>query len=150
MSISSNSEFEVCDINIDSGSTESQDLEIKNDDNIWELYHYNNDHINYVHNNFIEIDKNTDEESFVMENNDPYSYFKLFITDELLSYIIEKTCIYQSHVLEKMKESNILMNSSRIKEWKGLTINELECYIGIVLWMSIHSNKDYKSNLKMI
>jgi len=107
------------------------------------MYNIYNDNIDYIDNNVMDIE--IDQPSIEIDDN-PYSYFKLFFTDILVSYIIDKSDIYQIRILEKMQEAKKLKNHSRITSWKKPSFDKFNKYLGIVLCMSIHSNSDYSSN----
>jgi len=138
----------VDDSNIDEKySASSSFVNVEDDSNnpcIWELYNPSNDHINYIQKKLVPIDNGFCNIQEI--ENDPYSYFKLFMSDKLLTYIIEKSDVYQKHCLEIMKNKNKLKKRSRILDWKKPTLQEINKYLGIILWMSIHSNSNYRNN----
>jgi hypothetical protein len=113
-----------------------------NYNSLWEVYKHNEDDIEYVGKD--SVDNDYDQPSIDIEGS-PSSYFKLIITDELLTYIVDKSDIYQKAVLEKMKQEEKLKPYSRIKCWKKPSVDELNKYLALTLWMCIHSNKDFKS-----
>lgn len=113
-------------------------------ESLWEIYDEKNDKINYIGNN--EADIEIEQPSIEVEAS-PFSYFKLFITDNLIEYIIEKSDLYQKYTLNKLKTENKVKKNSRINKWKKPSIDEFHKYLGILLWMSIHGNNDYTGNI---
>lgn len=64
----------------------------------------------------------------VLELQDPLQYFKFFMTDEILEYIVE-----ESNAFAMTKNANANENANTPL---NLTCLELKKFIGSVLWMS--------------
>jgi len=149
-----------------SGNTSSMELEENNDDyeeesenteelfdsNIWELYYENKTSDLKLLENTSDYQIIESKEVFFEANEEnPYSYFKEFFTDEIIEIIIKETELYyQDNLKERTLNENSkdkLKKFSRIKRWKTPTKESIECYLGIILWMGIHSNNNYKGKI---
>lgn len=87
------------------------------------------------------------EEEITFEAEEtPLAYFQIFMTDEILNYIAEQTNKYHKQTVEILKASDKLKKYSRILRWKEVDITDIKNYLGIILWMGIHSNKNYQGN----
>ncbi|XP_053457867.1 zinc finger protein with KRAB and SCAN domains 8 isoform X2 [Nycticebus coucang] len=63
----------------------------------------------------------------------PYDFFKFFITDDVIDYMVKETNIYASQTLQK---GNIKPHS-RLKKWYDVTSQEMERFLGVLLWMGL-------------
>lgn len=61
----------------------------------------------------------------------PYDFYKLLITDEIIQLCVTETNRYAAQ--EKVKGTR----KSRIQEWKDTTPNEMEKFIGCIMWMGL-------------
>lgn len=64
----------------------------------------------------------------------PYDFLKYFVTDEIISYMVEETNRYAFQT--KQKEN--LSSKSRLKQWKDVDVLEMEKFLGILFWMGLN------------
>lgn len=62
----------------------------------------------------------------------PYDFYKLMVTDDIISHIVLETNRYA----EQCKTRNNLPKS-RIKTWANTTSDEIERFFGIIMWMGL-------------
>lgn len=68
----------------------------------------------------------------------PYDFFNLLVTDDLLNHIVEQTNISAEEIFLSKSTSE----TSRITDWKSLTLDELKVFFGIWFHMgNIHLNR---------
>ncbi|KAL3279870.1 hypothetical protein HHI36_017376 [Cryptolaemus montrouzieri] len=73
----------------------------------------------------------TKTEYYAEYNREPYFFFKLFLTDEIIVYIVEHTNIYAQQKLAKQP-----MNpKAKSKPWFPTDCEEMERSFGIIIWM---------------
>lgn len=87
------------------------------------------------------------------QNKEPYDFFKIFITEEIIDHIVMETNRYAEQLKSKMK-----FKKSRLQWWRDTTPNEIEKFLGIILWMGLcnfpkitnywSSNIIYNNNIK--
>ena len=65
--------------------------------------------------------------------DDPLEFFELFFDESIISFIVEETNCYA----EKYLESNQLTPSSRSFNWRETNINEMKCFLGLILLQGI-------------
>lgn len=115
------------------------------DDNDWLKITDNNFNCNllyFQHEKNIEIEEEPIKNSYEeIDSNDPIEFLKLFITDEILEEIKDQTNIYASQIIIGPQTKYSL--NQRLSE---ITLDEIKVYIGITLWMGIHSNAYYQDN----
>lgn len=63
---------------------------------------------------------------------DPYDFFKLFLTDEIINLIVIETNRYGSQMKERARTLK-----SRISRWYETDDNEIETFLGLLLWMGL-------------
>ncbi|XP_012634083.1 zinc finger MYM-type protein 2 isoform X3 [Microcebus murinus] len=63
----------------------------------------------------------------------PYDFFKFFITDDVIDYMVKETNIYASQTLQK---GNVKPHS-RLKKWYDVTSQEMERFLGVLFWMGL-------------
>ncbi|XP_045386989.1 piggyBac transposable element-derived protein 2-like isoform X2 [Lemur catta] len=63
----------------------------------------------------------------------PYDFFKFFITDDIIDYMVKETNIYASQTLQR---GNIKPHS-RLKKWYDVTSQEMEQFLGVLFWMGL-------------
>ncbi|XP_049632818.1 piggyBac transposable element-derived protein 4-like [Suncus etruscus] len=82
------------------------------------------------------VHESSRKEKFLIENidkNDPFSLYKLFLTNDILQMIIEETNKYAVQC-----ENNSTSNSRRQQQsWKPVTMGEMNTFIGILLIMGV-------------
>lgn len=64
----------------------------------------------------------------------PYDFFKYFITNDIINYMVVETNRYALQKIQK----EILPNQSRLRKWKEVDILEMEKFLGILLWMGLN------------
>ena len=110
---------------------------------MWQIYNYTYDNIKYIQSNFILVDENYEINFRIQQiSNNPYSIFTLFNTDSLIQYINEKSHEYARNCLEKMKTNNAEIQNTLRKP----NIKEMNKYIGVIMWLIIHSKNNYKND----
>ena len=84
-----------------------------------------------------------------MDSKKPIDFFKLFVTDELINTIVLETSKYAEHEINKHRP---LKRSSRLKDWKAITADDMRNFLGIILHMGcvkLPSFEHYCSNNKL-
>lgn len=79
-----------------------------------------------------------------MYNNDPYDFFKLFLTDDIIAYIVDQTNIYAAQFLSNNQRNN-KANPKKTKAWAPTNPQEMETFFGIVLWMGLLGAPTFRS-----
>ena len=69
----------------------------------------------------------------IPENADPTSFFKLFLSDDLISFLVVETNRYAEKVLDEI----IIKRNSRFKEWKPTDFDEMKLFLGLLIQMGI-------------
>lgn len=64
----------------------------------------------------------------------PIEYFKKYCNDELLQLMVRETNRNATQVLNKIR----LNRSSRLRAWQPTNIDEMNKFIGLLLWMGLH------------
>nr|XP_020139149.1 piggyBac transposable element-derived protein 4-like isoform X1 [Microcebus murinus]XP_020139150.1 piggyBac transposable element-derived protein 4-like isoform X1 [Microcebus murinus]XP_020139151.1 piggyBac transposable element-derived protein 4-like isoform X1 [Microcebus murinus]XP_020139152.1 piggyBac transposable element-derived protein 4-like isoform X1 [Microcebus murinus] len=64
----------------------------------------------------------------------PYDFFKFFITDDVIDYMVKETNIYASQTLQK---GNVKPHC-RLKKWYDVTSQEMERFLGVLFWMGLN------------
>ncbi|KAJ8918439.1 hypothetical protein NQ315_008136 [Exocentrus adspersus] len=67
-----------------------------------------------------------------LRNKRPYDFFKVFITDDIISYMVEQTNIYADQSLRNKKELK-----GHEKAWVPTNNRELEIFLGIIVWTGL-------------
>ncbi|KAJ8962444.1 hypothetical protein NQ314_005740 [Rhamnusium bicolor] len=70
------------------------------------------------------------QELYDMFERHPYDFFKLFITNDLVTYMMEQTNIYAAQTMRHV-------TISKKKSWKPTNFNEMEKFLGILIWMGL-------------
>ena len=65
-------------------------------------------------------------------NSSVYDCYKLFVTDDIIQFMVHETNRYAEQVLKKG-----IKPRSRLKNWTPVTMEELEKFLGILLWMGL-------------
>jgi len=73
----------------------------------------------------------------LINNPTPYKFFCLFFTQILWDLLVFETNRYAEQTIVKEEISE----SSRAKRWKPVDEKKMRKYIGLILWMGIHTNK---------
>ena len=90
---------------------------------------------NFVFNE--ESGMNTD----VPENASPVYFFELLLTEQFIQDLVTKTNEYAEKTINA---SRPLRRISNLADWKGVTVDEMRKFIGIVFAMGIPSLPSYK------
>ncbi|XP_025205105.1 piggyBac transposable element-derived protein 4-like [Melanaphis sacchari] len=69
----------------------------------------------------------------LLVNNEPYDYFKLFLTDDILNCMVLET----NRNAEQYLKSIRLSRSSRFHSWEPITLEDMTKFIGLLLWMGV-------------
>ncbi|KAJ8970455.1 hypothetical protein NQ314_001227 [Rhamnusium bicolor] len=62
-------------------------------------------------------------------DKDPYDIYKIFVTDEIIDYMVDQTNLYVQQIGP--------IRRSKTKSWVPTNHNEMETFIGILLWMGL-------------
>ena len=62
----------------------------------------------------------------------PYDFFKLFLTEEVLELMVTETNRYAAQ-----SKASTKLPKARIHEWYDTDQKEMECFIGILIWMGL-------------
>ena len=62
----------------------------------------------------------------------PYEFFKLFLTDELISMMVIETNRYATQC-----KASATLPKARIREWHDTNCEEMESFIGTLVWMGL-------------
>lgn len=62
----------------------------------------------------------------------PYFFYKMMITDEIIQLFVRETNIYAHQ--QKAKNTS---QHSRVQTWKDTTENEMEAFLGCLMWMGL-------------
>ncbi|XP_029347881.1 piggyBac transposable element-derived protein 4-like [Acyrthosiphon pisum] len=69
----------------------------------------------------------------LLANNEPYDYFKLFLTDDILNCMVLET----NRNAEQYLKSIRLSRSSRFRSWQPIVLEDMTKFIGLLLWMGV-------------
>jgi hypothetical protein len=81
------------------------------------------------------------DDNGVQKNKEPIYFFKLFFTDYVLDNLVDQTNLYANDEIRKLSKMKIF---SCVKRWKKVNRNDIQKYIGLKLWMGMHSNSYYQ------
>ncbi|XP_023238134.1 piggyBac transposable element-derived protein 4-like [Centruroides sculpturatus] len=81
----------------------------------------------------IQFDKQPKINILISSRLTPIDYFRLFLTDNVLNYIVEKTNKHAEHIISKVQFSQM----SRMSAWKPTCKEEMETFFGLLLWMDL-------------
>ena len=65
----------------------------------------------------------------IPENATPTYFFKLFLSDDLISFLVVETNRYAEKVLDEI----IIKRNSRFKEWKPTDFDEMKLFLGLLI-----------------
>lgn len=71
-------------------------------------------------------------EFYELYDKQPYDNFKLFLTNEIIEYMVYHTNLYAEQVLNDKPKTNEIE-----KEWIPTNNHEIEAFLGIILWMGL-------------
>jgi len=69
----------------------------------------------------------------LLANNEPYDYFKLFLTDDILNCMVLETNRNAEQYLKSIRMSR----SSRFRSWQPIVLEDMTKFIGLLLWMGV-------------
>ena len=78
----------------------------------------------------------------VPENDNPFLYFKLLVSDELLGGIVQRLTEYARRVIDS---SRPLRRKSVLNKWKEVTLSEMKKFIGLVFHMCLAGMPSYRA-----
>ncbi|KAJ3642669.1 hypothetical protein Zmor_025430 [Zophobas morio] len=82
---------------------------------------------------FTEINVGVKEEIYAeYYDKGPYEFFKLFLTDELISMMVIETNRYATQC-----KASATLPKARIREWHDTNCEEMESFIGTLVWMGL-------------
>nr|CAH7716672.1 unnamed protein product [Callosobruchus chinensis] len=64
----------------------------------------------------------------------PYQFYKFFVTDHIINLMVAETNRYAQQSLENANLSRF----SRLQKWKETSAEEMEKFLGIILWMGLN------------
>jgi len=69
----------------------------------------------------------------MLANKEPYDYFKLFLTDDILNCMVLET----NRNAEQYLKSIRLSRSSKFHSWEPIVLEDMTKFIGLLLWMGV-------------
>ena len=78
----------------------------------------------------------------VPENDNPFLYFKLLVSDELLGGIVQRLNEYARRVIDS---SRPLRRKSVLNKWKEVTLSEMKKFFGLVFHMDLVGIPSYRA-----
>ena len=78
----------------------------------------------------------------VPENDNPFLYFKLLVSDELLGGIVQRLTEYARRVIDS---SRPLRRKSVLNKWKEVTLSEMKKVFGLVFHMDLVGIPSYRA-----
>ncbi|KAI4455791.1 transposase is4 [Holotrichia oblita] len=72
-----------------------------------------------------------------MRGKDIFSYYRLFLDEELITTLVTETNLYAEQTIVQAIVEETLMPSSRLNKWKNVTREEMYCFLGFLLWMGL-------------
>lgn len=69
-------------------------------------------------------------ENFI--DKEPYDFFKLLFTNEIIHHIVIETNRYAAQTVKKEKKPN-----SRVRRWTDTNEEEIELFFGLIIWMGL-------------
>ncbi|CAH1981847.1 unnamed protein product [Acanthoscelides obtectus] len=111
---------------------ESEDEEMQTPDSGDNIHWGPVDGSSLKHFGFAEADIGIKPEFYENYDKEPYDFFKLFITDEIIEYMVYQTNLYAEQVLKEKPTAK-----GHVKKWVPTTSQEMENFLGIILWMRL-------------
>lgn len=90
-----------------------------------------------------EFTENTGIKDCPPRNSAPLQYFFLFFTDAFMNLIICETNKHANKALQQRMNSGQLKRFSRIKKWVDVTVNELKCYLAIIINIGLNGKIEF-------
>lgn len=73
-----------------------------------------------------------------MENDEPLSFLKLFVSDEFMEILVQQTNIYA----ERRSQSENVSRNSRLKQWRPVNLAEMKVFLAIIISMGLVQKSD--------
>lgn len=84
-----------------------------------------------------EEDVGLTQEVIDLKNEDEFTYFRLFLDDEIMHMIVKQTNTYANQIIVKGITAENIGPSSRLNKWKETDVGEMFCFLGILIWMGL-------------
>lgn len=72
-------------------------------------------------------------EFYDLYENEPYDFIKIFLTNEIIPYLLYQVNLYST--LKSAKAGNA--KKSKSKAWISTSAQELEMFFAVIIWMSL-------------
>ena len=69
----------------------------------------------------------------IPENTDPTYFFNLFLSDDLICFLVVETNCYAKKILDEI----IIKQNSWFKEWKPRDFDEMKLFLGLLIHMGM-------------
>jgi hypothetical protein len=79
------------------------------------------------------FDAGVKAEFYNMYQKDPYDFYKLFVTDDIIEHIAKQTNLYAQQQLRHKGP----FQSKKSEPWAPTNTEEIEHFFGIILWMGL-------------
>lgn len=73
-----------------------------------------------------------------MENDEPLSFLKLFVSDEFMEILVQQTNIYAG----RRSQSENVSRNSRLKQWRPVNLAEMKVFLTIIISMGLVQKSD--------
>lgn len=73
-----------------------------------------------------------------MENDEPLSFLKLFVSDEFMEILVQQTNIYAG----RRSQSENVSRNSRLKQWRPVNLAEMKVFLAIIISMGLVQKSD--------
>ena len=77
-----------------------------------------------------------------MDERDPLSFLKLFISDSFMEILVEQTNLYA----ERRMQATDLRRNSRMKQWRPMTLAEMKVFLSVIISMGLVQKRDVQDN----
>ena len=86
--------------------------------------------------------ENTGLKTVVPENDAPFFFFKLLVSDEFLSELVQRS---NDYALQVINSSHPLCRKSVLNKWKEVTLLEMKKFFGLVFHMGLVAMPSYRA-----
>ena len=86
--------------------------------------------------------ENTGLKTVVPENDAPFFFFKLLVSDEFLSELVQRS---NDYALQVINSSRPLRRKSVLNKWKEVTLLEMKIFFGLVFHMGLVGMPSYRA-----
>ena len=73
-----------------------------------------------------------------MDEKDPLSFLKLFISDSFMEILVEQTNLYA----ERRMQAADLRRNSLMKQWRPVTLAEMKVFLSVIISMGLVQKRD--------